>query len=193
MRTLTAVVVALLIGSAAPAAAQSKPGGAPRVGGTIVTINPLGFAQFGPNLEVQPIIGRVMGVALGVRVPYLGLIPHLMASEDNGSLGFIWMATAAVVFYPGQQAPRGWYVGPRFEIGSGTSEDDYGHYKDTPLMAGIDFGYRWMWQSGFNLSVGGQSGVISSSWKCDAQCTGDQSGTDIYPFAMAVLALGMRF
>jgi hypothetical protein len=195
MRISTAAMVGFLV-VAAPAAAQVRPTTPRNPGGTLITINPLGFAQFGPNLEVQPSLGPAASLALGVRVVSLGLIPNLMqaADDDNGEIGFTWTATAAFLFYPGQQAPRGWYVGPRLEIGKGTSSDNGGEYDDSPMVAAIDFGYRWLRPSGFNLSLGGQAGVIRSTWEC-SMCTysyGPTRGTDVYPFAMLVLALGIR-
>ncbi len=201
MRVATVVLAGLLVFSTTPSKAQliQRPQRGAE-GGTVLTINPLGFLQFGPNLEVQPTIGRTTGIGLGVRIPYLGLLPHLIAAADpEGQLGFTWLVTTAVMFYPQQHAPRGWFFGPRFEIGKGSSSEAGGYYggrtsySDALLIGAAEFGYRWIRPSGFNLSLGGQAGVIRSKWTNKDSYYSNDTGTDVYPYAMLVLGLGVKF
>lgn len=191
MRIPTAVAAALLL-VVGPIAAQTPASTDQRGGGKLITFNPLGFAQFGPNVEVHASVGRMSTVAVGMRIVSFGLIPHVIADADDESLRFTWTATAAWMFYPGNNAPRGWFVGPRLEVGQGRSTADNGDTYESSLMIGAaEFGYRWVWPSGFTLSLGGQSGVVRDAWH-EVYDTYDR-GTDLYPYAMANLAIGMKF
>lgn len=153
----------------------------------VVQINPLGFLQFGPNLEVEFPVSPMLSIAPGFRIATLGLIPHLIAAADDESLGLSWTASLAAHLYPDGQGLQGFYVGPRFEAGRGSSSDDFADYDSTILVGVADFGYRWVYDSGFHLTFGAQTGGFLSSWEGSDGTSGDEG----YIFFMLVLGVGM--
>ena len=155
---------------------------------TVAQINPLGFLQFGPNFEVAFPVSPMVSITPGLRIATLGLLPHLMM-EEGESLGLSWTLSATAHVYPDGAGMQGFYVGPRFEFGMGSSSDEFAEYDSTILVGAADFGYRWVYDSGMHLMVGAQTGGFLDSW----EGTDGSSGDEGYVFAMLVLGIGIAF
>lgn len=149
-------------------------------------MNPLGFVQFGPVIELESAFDAGFGLAFGVRLMSLGLLPHVLAEADDDKLGTAWTVAGTGHFYPQGKGLRGWYIGPRIEVGKTNSE----RYPSTLFIGATDWGYRWVKPSGFAYSFGMQAGVARESWTDNFS---PDTGTDIVPFAMLVFTLGKSF
>jgi hypothetical protein len=149
MRALTLSLCACLV-MVNLSLAQESPAG------TIATVNPLGFLQFGPTAEVEFDAGSAASLALGARLPNLGLLSHVVDSE----IGFSWTAMASVRFYlDSARKPAGWYVAPRAEVGKSRSGGESYTLKGGALEAA----HRWLFANGRNLSLGAMAGKFQSS------------------------------
>ena len=154
----------------------------------VLQVNPLGFLQFGPNFEVEFPISPMVSVSPGLRIATLGLIPHLLL-EEGESLGLAWTVSATTHLYPEAAGMRGFYLGPRFEVGRGSSSDEFADYDSTILVGAVDFGYRMVYPSGLHLTFGAQTGEFLDSWEGSDGTSADEG----YVFAMLVLGLGVEF
>ena len=97
------------------------------------------------------------------------------------------MVGGTVRVYPQARALRGFYIGPRLEYGMGSSEDDTDTFDSTYLAVAADGGYRWMYPSGFGLSLGLQSGMIRENWTGSDGSEGDTT----FAFGMLVFGIGL--
>ncbi|MBI4421531.1 MAG: hypothetical protein HY560_11965 [Gemmatimonadetes bacterium] len=153
----------------------------------IAQFNPLGFLQFGPNVELLVAPTTNVVLAAGVRIPTLGLASHLVAAAEGDALGFAWTLGGSILIYPGPERFHGWFFGPRVETGNADTEA--GESKLT-VFAG-EFGHRWIRPSGFTYSVSAAAGAIIDDYKDDSDPLFDEKET--IPFGMLVVTLGIAF
>jgi hypothetical protein len=148
MRALRiAGLLALLLVPPAARAQQNRPG-------FILAVDPAGFLQFGPTVEMEFSLGPFAGLDLGVRVPSLGMLALQIDEEmDRAALG-----TASVRFYFDRtRKPAGWLLGPRFEIGQADSGGEIYLVKG----GGLEVGHRWLFGS-LPLYLGAFAGGFKS-------------------------------
>lgn len=56
------------------------------------------------------------------------------------------------IYLTKKEAPRGFYLMPNIDIGSGTEDITEASFLVTSL--GTDFGYQWIWNSGYAIDLG---------------------------------------
>lgn len=175
-RLLTVIMVffIMLPASAHPQTAADARG--------LVQFNPLGFLQVGPNAEVQRMLSPGLAMGAGVRIISFGLLSHLMIDDLNSA----WTVSVNALFYPKKNL-TGWFFGPRVEVG----KTDREHYTSNLVGGAMEFGHRWVRQSGFTFSLGGQAGALRANYthKTDPSDT----GKELYMFAMGVIGIGRVF
>jgi hypothetical protein len=159
---------------AARAAEAPAPGGGARsarpLGGAALVFNPLGFLQFGPQIQVEFRVSDSFVLGPHVAFRGLGLLSNLMTDENETlnatSMGF---GIGGRGFFGNAGSPNRWYAGAVAEYYTGSSREpgdyesyyeDY-EYKTTAAVFMTNFGYRWRFPSGFFVGAGVQGGVIS--------------------------------
>jgi len=165
MRRIAAV--AAILGLAAQGAGAQAAAG-PRLN-TVLSTNPLGFLQFGPNVEFEKAASDAGAWAVGARLPSLGVMAHVINDELDGG----WTVYGTWHFYPNSTRLRGWYLGPHLEAGSTTSTD----WTSKILGGGGEFGYRWVKPNGFSMVLGGMLGMFKSddTYKDGSGSAGNES------------------
>ena len=176
-RTIRVAAVALALHAPAPVQSQTS---ADRQG--VIQFNPLGFLQVGPNAELQRMVAPGFAIGVGIRIISFGLLSHVMIDDLN----FAWTGSVNAVLYPKKKL-EGWFFGPRIEIG----RTDREHYTSNLLGGAMEFGHRWVRESGFTFSLGGQAGGLRANYthKTDAFDTGRET----YMFIMGVVGIGKAF
>jgi hypothetical protein len=149
-------------GIAAPA------GDSNAMGSGEVVFNPLGFFQFGPMIDIGPRIGSSTFLDAHFRWSYAGLLYQVLetdgfeneASPTGGGLG---LKLTHCVTNP--SSPHCLYLGGVFELtwgGSKYTDDEYAPDNWERKWRGYDImfniGYRWRFQSGFFMQLGGFAG-----------------------------------
>lgn len=137
----------------------------------IVTGNPLGFLQFGPTVEAERLSQSGTGVAVGLRIPTLGLITHLLDDQ----IGFAWLGMGSLRIHFDERKPKGWWLGPRAEWGKANSGSSVYVVKG----GGLEVGHNRIAASGRVISAGAIIGAFQS-----------QSGLE-GKFIMGVLSIGV--
>lgn len=176
-RALRVAVVALAL--QAPASVQSQTSPGPQ---SVIQFNPLGFLQVGPNAELQRLVAPGFAMGAGIRIISFGLLSHVMIDDLNSA----WTGSMNAVLYPKKRL-EGWFFGPRIEIGRSDREN----YTSNLLGGAMEFGHRWVRESGFTFSLGGQAGGLRANYthKTDAFDTGRET----YMFIMGVVGIGKAF
>lgn len=128
-------------------------------------MNVLGILQFGltPTLEFG---GKVAG-NIRLRLGYFGLLGHVLAAGSDDSLQLSTIGGGGGLrFYIGQGNLRGFFLGGGLEYlqiitkEGGWSENLDGIYTNRGVVPTFEFGYRWVFDSGFNLGAGLNAGVF---------------------------------
>jgi hypothetical protein len=139
-------------------------------GKTIWTVNPLGLLQFGPTVEIEKLTRPEVGVAFGLRVPSLGLLSHVIDPD----IEFAWLAMGQVRFHGDSRRPKGWWWGPRAEVGMSTSAGTQYNL----IGGGLEVGHNRISASGRVIALGAIAGMFKSD--------GGLSGA----FVMGVFSIG---
>jgi len=120
-----------------------------------------GFLLYGPTISLE--MGSKVAFVIRGRAVSAGLIPHVLASSDEDTLELSWGAGAGLHFYTGDKANRqGLYVGFSGEyiaVDTREGDDDWGdqdiHYLTKMAVMAFDIGYRWVFEGGATLGLGG--------------------------------------
>lgn len=170
-----------------------------------ISINPLGFLQFGPIVSAE--IGLKDNLVLNVhaRVPFLGLLPYLINEHNDGLdnlMGFAFGAGSIYFFGTRQHKP---YAGVLLEYdhlkllyAQGDSwEWDKSVNSVVFIMNG---GYRFRFNGGFFINTGAFLGAAIGRYKWDYSdpSYGEydytaREGTDVTPFGMLEVTIGIEF
>ena len=142
-------------GAAQTVAAQSEEEGSDRPRFNI-TLNPAGILLGGASLQASVALGSL--ITLAGSVSYQA--PILFKHHAVG--GRIDMQ-----FWP--------FFGPYFKVGHVTPSGDANILPTTAGYAGASIGWRWLWDSGFNMAIGGDIGygfeIASSKCPSSARCS----------------------
>ncbi|OGU39651.1 MAG: hypothetical protein A2X61_09820 [Ignavibacteria bacterium GWB2_35_12] len=160
-----------------------------QMGNSEFLFNPLGFLQFGPIFEYNFRIGQSFFIGPHFRYSAGGVLYHVVADYTEG----LDMTSAAVGismknFYGASQDK--FYVGGIIEYGWGGGElyndnNNIQYYSHTYISLSSNIGYRWRYDSGFFLNVGGIIGIAP-------QLSNDKE-TETTIIAMAELSFGWEF
>lgn len=116
------------------------------MGKFFLSINPLGFVQFGPTLNAEFAIGQNIFIGPTFRSIGLGLLSHVVAEDEIG-IGTISFGIAGHYFINNPRGPNRLYVGGNIEYGFGPTRGEEGTYwewegKWSSLIFVTNTGYR---------------------------------------------------
>ncbi|MGQ0640559.1 MAG: hypothetical protein ACT4P6_07275 [Gemmatimonadaceae bacterium] len=173
-------MLALTAVAAAASDSLGQGAAAPQLTGVIST-NPLGFLQLGPNLEYELAVNNASALGVGVRLPSLGVMSHIINDGIQGG----WTVYGIWHAYPKGTRLRRWFIGPHIELGRTDNES----FKSNIFGAGGEFGHRWVKPNGFAIAVGGLLGILKSkdTWKDGSGSAGDET----YVLWMLNVSLGI--
>jgi hypothetical protein len=169
-----------------------------------VSINPLGFMQFGPIINAEFGITESLVLNTHLRFPSAGILTWVQKSHDDGleSLSGIAIGGGVISFF-GQNQHKP-YVGGLLEYhtlktlyAEGESWEWEG--MDNYIVLAMNGGYRFRFEGGFFINVGGYlgAGVGATKWEYTdpAGYGGETGGTDsdVFPFLMAEATIGIEF
>jgi hypothetical protein len=175
--------------------------------GNAVLINPLGFLQFGPIVDLDFRVGANTQVGGQIRFSGLGILYHLVASEGYTETDEVLTSSMAVgagvkYFFENPDSPHRLYVGGVFEYGWGGTRGSIGYTNEWEgshqywdLLTNV--GYRWRFPSNFFVNAGiltGAANTTKSEWwfiKTPAQKKEDPK--KIVFVIMAEVAFGFEF
>jgi hypothetical protein len=125
------------------------------------SFDPLGFVTMGPSITGEFLIqgndrNFGFGISTGIRVTNLGLASNLLMGGGGMKLSFT--VPFAIKFYPKtRNIADGLFVGPHVEYGASNFKDGF---KNRIRAFGLEFGYKWVFQSGFTLELVDLVGLI---------------------------------
>ncbi len=99
----------------------------------------------------------VSGTLMFAYMPPVGIINppvHAIAGEFD------------LYFWP-DYANTGFFVGPQFQVSYTMDNRSEGYLGGTGVIPGVGLGYRWLWENGFNIGLGGSFGYIITVDKPD--------------------------
>jgi hypothetical protein len=150
------LAILLLMGAGMAVAAQAEIGNS-------ITVNPLGFVGWGPDIEYEAVVGPASALALRAKVGGWS-INEWSNTALGGGVGWRFFLDED------QKAPRGLWVGPTFDVLNVTSK-----YQDEEPVSALFYaiygqlGYKWIFgkKVGFVLSpfinLGYSMGEITNS------------------------------
>ncbi len=183
-----------------------------------VSVQPLGFVQFGPVAGIDFGISQQVAFHSHVRFTSLGLLSKLARKDDDLDFNqdepgnadkFRGMAFGfGPLFYFGENRSR-FYMGPVFEIATAQvvyNFNTFNYYPNTPspysvtvdemsLIWSNNIGYRSVYPSGLFINTGIYLGLNFRRWTEDHSLNHnyDDSDEGVYPYVMLELALGYTF
>lgn len=126
-----------------------------------LSFDPLGFITMGPSICGEFLIQSKnapigFGILVGIRITNLGLASNLLMS--GGDMAMSYTVPIALRFYPKTKIKcDGLLIGAHVEYGKSNFKND----NENNIMAlGVNFGYKWVFNSGFNIELSDIIGVI---------------------------------
>jgi hypothetical protein len=166
-------------------------------------INPLGFLQAGPIVDLEIQVSPGLYVLLHTRFHGLGLLSHLLEASGSSSgtedIQFYSVAfgTGLRYLFVSQNSRNAPYLGFIVEYGYNPYFDNTYDYTGTSTYINLaaNAGYRWRFDS-FLLEVGaylGAAPTLTSEWYYNATPSVKYAGTKTTTFfAMVELSIGFE-
>lgn len=165
-----------------------------------VSVNPLGFLQFGPMINAEFGVIDHLGINAHIRLTTLGLLSYAIRSSDGGVDELSGMAFGGgPIFYTGSDRSK-FYAGFLMEFES--TKAVYSKYSpwewwenEDIIVFALNGGYRFLFSSGFFINAGAYLGAYRSeyNWYHSDPALGSGGGGDIKPFGMLEVSLGFSF
>jgi hypothetical protein len=122
----------------------------------MIMFDPLGFITMGPSINIEPAIGKFVGINAGLRLQNLGLI----SSRLHGSMDMSYLGHFSIRFYvKPKQKIDGFFLGPGIEYGR-SNYTSGSKYNVRALGGGL--GYKWVFKNRFCLTIGDYIGMVQS-------------------------------
>lgn len=170
-----------------------------------LSINPLGFIQFGPLVNAELGIKEDLVINAHVRVPTLGILTYLIRAHSDGleELSEFAFGGGLIKFFGENQHKP--YAGILLEYGWYHAEFGWGEpwewYKDEGYVVFVfNGGYRFRFEQGFFINTGAflGAGIGAYDWEYTDLSYGasdnePRSGTGVTPFGMLEVTFGKEF
>jgi hypothetical protein len=179
-KTVLALLVVLMLIFTIPAVADQSMNTTPvQSADNIISANVLVYLIGFFNIEYE----RKIFDALSIRVRASDWALLSLGNSSSGSVG-LYGVGADLYIYPAGKACRGFFFGPRIDnywiaeksnvtdLTTGNTVTQTGTLSN--LRLGVQFGYKWVFDGGFEMAIalGGWSGVSSTwSWSGGGQST----------------------
>lgn len=169
-----------------------------------LSLNPLGFIQFGPVINAEFGIKENIALNTHVRFPSLGLLTYVVKYHDDGLDELSGIAFGGgVIYFFGENMSKP-YVGGMLEYHR--TESLYAKAEgwewsqiDRSGVFIFNGGYRWRFEGGFFVNTGVFFGAAMGNydWEyADPSYDPDEpagDGKDVTPFGMFEVTLGLEF
>jgi hypothetical protein len=167
-----------------------------------LTVNPLGFIQFGPTVSAEFALTPNTFIGPTIRFVGFGLLSHIMVGDSDEDLKFGTMS-AGLQFrqFMMNPSPSRLYFGGTAEFGWGGSRGSVGYSDEWESSSGVivfmgNFGNRWRFPSGFFVNVGifaGFANELSDKWwYLTSPNDKINSENNIYLIGMVELSIGFE-
>ncbi len=122
----------------------------------MIMFDALGFITMGPSINIEPAIGKYVGINTGIRLHNLGLI----SSRLHGSMDMSYLIHFSVRYYvKPKQKIDGFFLGPGIEYGR-SNYSTGATYNVRAFGGGL--GYKFVFKKGFCLAIGDYIGIVQS-------------------------------
>lgn len=173
-----------------------------------LSVNPLGFLQFGPSISAEAGLTDHLVLNIHIRFPSLGLLSYVVSDHDDGLDDLSGMAFGGGILYffgDNRSKPYGGMLIDYNKLDCLYAKDESWEWSRTTNTIVFIFngGYRFRFDGGFFINTGAFLGVASNKWEWEYTDTSPGSwgitdtdsreGSDIKPFGMAEVTLGIEF
>ena len=158
-------------------------------------INPLGFIQFGPQLDLEAKLMPDLYILGAFRMHSLGLLSYTITDDLTTAYAF----GVGIRKFFREADGDAFYIGIQEQYGinnTGISDSGSGNWTGTStyLASALDVGYRWRTADGFIFSLGvlaGLAPVLTDTWHYnDSPGTTYNNDLKTYLFGMLELEVG---
>jgi hypothetical protein len=170
-----------------------------------ISVNPVGFVQFGPMVNIEAGVTKSLAVNAHVRFSSVGLLTYVVNDDADGldELSGIAFGAGSIYFF-GKQRNKP-YAGILLEYEKVEllyAQFDPWEWKKTNnnFVFACNGGYRFRFKSGFFINTGAYLGaaVTKYEWNYTEPDYGlddpePREGTDVTPFGMVEVTLGFEF
>lgn len=170
-----------------------------------LSVNPLGFAQFGPMVNIEVGVTERLLVNAHVRFPTLGVLTYVVNYDDDGldKLSGIAFGAGSIYFFGEKRSKP--YAGILLEyekLEMIYAQDESWEWKneDDNGIFILNGGYRFRFKGGFFINTGAYLGAALSSYKwyyTDPDYGQDdpeaREGNEVTPFGMVEVTVGVEF
>lgn len=170
-----------------------------------LSVNPLGFVQFGPLINAEFGITKSVVLNAHVRFPSLGLLNYVVRTEDEEMAEMSGIAFGGgILYFFGEHRSKP-YVGALLEYETVkflAEEDEPWEWEETTNAAVffVNGGYRFRFKSGFFINTGLYLGAVFNSYEWEYTDPDYVSydhdafeDTEIIPFGMVEVTVGIEF
>ena len=170
-----------------------------------ISVNPVGFVQFGPLVNIEVGLSKSLVVNAHVRFSSVGLLTYVVNDDPDGldELSGIAFGAGSIYFFGKQRSKP--YAGILLEFEKLEllyAQFDSWEWKETDQNGVFvcNGGYRFRFKSGFFINTGAYLGaaVTKYEWNYTEPDYGlddaePREGTDVTPFGMVEVTLGFEF
>lgn len=166
-----------------------------------LSVNPIGFVQFGPIINVE--FGIVKNLVLNTHVRFtpLGLLSYVVRSDSDGLDKLSGIAYGGGIYYFFGEKRSKPYTGITVEYDKSDalyakdSQWEWSEIDKTVVLA-ANGGYRFRFLSGFFINTGANFGVALVKWNweySDSTYGNGGTGNEVKPFGMLEVTFGKEF
>jgi hypothetical protein len=164
-----------------------------------LSVNPVGFAEFGPIVNTEFGISKNLVINAHVRFATLGLLTWVIKDEDGDLDELTGMAYGGGLLYFFGEKRNKPYVGMLGEFEQ--TKNIYSAHKDweateddKTIIVMFNGGYRFRFKSGFFINTGAFFGVGRSDWFWRHSDGSDpKEGVDYTPAGLVEVTFGFEF
>ena len=179
--------------------------------GFAVSVNPLGFVQFGPSISLEYGITENIVLDVNFRFPSLGILSYVINYDNDTSLDDMtgFSGGLGVYYFITENADKP-YVGLLFNFQQQIITYDLNQYWEwkrelNSYVLVFSGGYRFRFGGGFFINTGLFFGAAFTDWswyytenagtsdKDDININNPKTGTSTTPFGMLELSFGFEF
>ena len=167
-----------------------------------ISVNPLGFVQFGPVINAEVGLTENVSVNVHARLASLGLLSYAIHADIDGLDEYTGTGFGGGAIYFLNGSSSSWFIGALMEYEKSTllyaaNEDwEWKQFNKTSVFI-FNGGYRFRFDGGFFMNTGAYLGAASTKWNwhfTDFSYSSDgEIGKTITPFGMLELTLGFEF
>lgn len=153
-----------------------------------ISVNPLGFIQFGPSINAEVGLTKSLVLNTHVRIAPLGLLTYVVTDWPEKITGLAY--GGGIIYFFGEKRNKP-YIGVIADYQKNKNTWENSEEIDKVFAFMFNGGYRFRFNSGFFINTGAYLGFGHSNWVWTGSYT--EEGSEFVPAGLVEVTLGFEF